>query len=70
MSVPLSRPSTGSSNNAAKMMSIIAPPELCTHFPTDSPMVDATIIMVRITAVAPPTNHVLDVIHAALGPNA
>ena len=30
----------------------MTPPVLCTHLPTDSPIVDATTINARITAVA------------------
>ncbi len=67
-SVPVSRPSTGSSNSTPKTMSMKTPPMLCTHFPTDSPIVDATTISARITPAQNDGNHMLVVIHAALGP--
>ena len=44
------------------------PPVLCTHLPTDRPMVDVTTINDRISADDNATNQLLLVIHAALGP--
>ena len=67
-SVPVSRPSTGSSSSAPKIMIMKTPPVLCTHLPTDSPIVDVTTISDRITADDSATNQLLVVIHAALGP--
>ena len=52
------------------MISMVTPPRLCTHLPTDNPIVDATTISDKITALASATNHVLVVIHAAPGPSA
>ena len=69
-SVPVSSPMIGNSSNAPKMVSMVTPPRLCTHFPTDSPIVDATTINDKMTADASATNHVLLVIHAAPGPSA
>ena len=46
------------------------PPVLCTHLPTDRPMVDVTTINDRITAADNATNQLLLVIHAARGPMA
>src|SRR5439155_2656954 len=66
--VPVTRPSTGSSSRTPKMMSMNTPPMLCTHFPTDSPIVDATIMNVRIAAAQNEGNQRLVVIHLALGP--
>ena len=68
--VPVARPSTGSSNRTPKMMSMKMPPVLCTHFPTDSPIVDEMIMHARIAAAQNDGNHMLVVIHAALGPMA
>ena len=48
----------------------MTPTVLWTHFPTDSPTVDAITMAARITAVASEGNHALVVIHAALGPMA
>ena len=51
--------------------SMMTPPALCTHFPTDSPIVDSDDHeRMRITADDSATNHVLVVIHAAFGPSA
>ena len=56
--------------SAAKMTSMMMPPKLCTHFPTDSPIVDASTISESRTADASATNQVLVVIQAARGPSA
>ena len=53
-----------------KITSIVMPPMACTTLPTDNPIVDATTISVRIAAAESVTNHVLLVIHSALGPSA
>ena len=44
------------------------PPVLCTHLPTDRPIVDVITINDRITADDNATNQLLLVIHAARGP--
>ena len=67
-SVPVSRPITGSSTTAPKIVIMKMPPVLCTHLPTDRPMVDVTTINDRISADDNATNQLLLVIHAALGP--
>ena len=68
-SVPVSRPMNGSRITAPKIVIMKMPPVLCTHFPTDRPMIDVTTISARMTAVASATNTLLAVIHAAPGPN-
>ena len=61
---------SGSSTIAPKIAIMKMPPVLCTHLPTDRPMVEVTTISDRSTAVASATNQLLLVIHAALGPSA
>ena len=61
---------SGSTISTPKMMIMNTPPVLCTHFPTDSPIVAATAISVSTTADASATNQLLEVIQAALGPMA
>ena len=48
----------------------MTPPALCSHLPTDNPIVDNTTISERIAAEDNATNQVLVVIHAAFGPKA
>src|SRR5262245_3505038 len=67
-SVPVTRPITGSSTIALKTVIMKMPPVLCTHLPTDSPIVDVTTISDRMTADDKATNQVLLVIHCARGP--
>src|SRR6516225_591582 len=67
-SVPVSRPIAGSSTTAPKIVIMKMPPVLCTHLPTDRPIVEVTTINDRITAAAEATNQLLVVIHAAFGP--
>src|SRR3954469_170170 len=67
-SVPVSRPIAGSRITAPKIVIMNTPPVLCTHLPTDSPMVDVTTISDRITAEDSATNQLLLIIHAARGP--
>src|SRR5256885_343900 len=62
------RIATGSSTTAPKMVIMKMPRVLCTHLPTDRPMVDVITISDRITADDNATNQLLLVIHAARGP--
>src|SRR5690242_2316671 len=67
---PVAKPMNGRMSSAAKTISMNTPPMLCTHLPTDSPMIDATTMKVRITAAETPATHELDRIQSALGPMA
>ena len=55
-------------SSAMARASIITPPALCTHLPSERPIVDETTMKVRITAADSTTNQLLVRIHAALGP--
>src|ERR1043166_8735530 len=67
-SVPVTRPMTGSSTTALRIVIMKTPPVLWTHFPTDRPSVDVATINDRIIADAHATNQLLLFIHAAPGP--
>src|SRR6185437_2031329 len=65
---PVASPMNGSTSTAPNTSSMNTPPTLCTHLPTDNPIVDATTIADKMTTDDSVTNQLLDVIHAALGP--
>src|SRR6185437_11716077 len=65
---PVASPMNGSRSTAPNTSSMNTPPTLCTHLPTDSPIVEATTIAASITIDDSVTNQLLDVIHAARGP--